>query len=33
MSYIQKRGKNTAWRESMMRNLTTRKIRSDWTKS
>jgi len=26
MSYIQKRGKNTAWRESMMRNLTTELI-------
>ncbi|ATG97196.1 50S ribosomal protein L17 [Mesoplasma lactucae] len=26
MSYIQKRGKNTAWRESLMRNLTTELI-------
>jgi len=26
MSYIQKRGKNTAWREAMMRNLTTELI-------
>lgn len=26
MSYIQKRGKNTAWREALMRNLTTELI-------
>ncbi|MCL8211364.1 50S ribosomal protein L17 [Mesoplasma sp. JKS002658] len=26
MSYIQKRGQNTAWRESLMRNLTTELI-------
>ncbi|PPE06103.1 50S ribosomal protein L17 [Williamsoniiplasma lucivorax] len=29
MSYIQKRGKNTAWREALMRNLTSEMIISE----